>query len=92
MLPPVLVVGELNVDIVLSGLASPPILGSEILAQGMQVVLGSASAIFASGVVRLGHPVGFVGKTGDDDFGRFCRDAQLWRASPHDRADPGVVS
>lgn len=77
MLPPVLVIGELNVDIVLSGLASPPVLGGEVLAQEMRMVLGSASAIFASGVARLGHPVGFVGKTGDDDFGRFCRDALL---------------
>jgi sugar/nucleoside kinase (ribokinase family) len=77
VLPPVLVVGELNVDIVLSGLASPPVLGSEVLAQGMQMVLGSASAIFASGIARLGHSVGFVGKLGDDDFGRFCRDALI---------------
>jgi sugar/nucleoside kinase (ribokinase family) len=74
VLPAVLVVGELNVDIVLSGMASPPVLGSEVLAQQMRIVLGSASAIFASGIARLGHPVGFVGKTGDDDFGRFCRD------------------
>ena len=74
MLPAVLVVGELNVDIVLSGMASPPVLGSEVLAQKMRMVLGSASAIFASGIARLGHPVGFVSKTGDDDFGRFCRD------------------
>ena len=73
MLPPVLVVGELNVDIVLSGLVSPPALGSEVLAQEMRMVLGSASAIFASGIARLGHTVGFVSKTGDDDFGRFCR-------------------
>ena len=74
MLAPVLVVGEVNVDIVLSGMASPPVLGSEVLAQEMRMVLGSASAIFASGIARLGHPVGFVSKTGDDDFGRFCRD------------------
>jgi sugar/nucleoside kinase (ribokinase family) len=74
-LPPVLVIGELNVDIVLSGLNSPPQLGSEVLAQGLQMVLGSASAIFASGIARLGHHVGFRSKIGDDDFGRFCRDA-----------------
>ena len=76
-LPAVLVVGELNVDIVLSGLASPPVLGREVLAQGMSMVLGSASAIFATGVARLGHPVGFVSKIGDDDFGQFCREALL---------------
>jgi sugar/nucleoside kinase (ribokinase family) len=74
VLAPVLVVGEVNVDVVLSGMASPPVLGSEVLAQEMRMVLGSASAIFASGIARLGHPVGFVSKTGDDDFGRFCRD------------------
>lgn len=74
-LPAVLVIGELNIDLVLSGLASPPLLGSEVLAQEMRMVLGSASAIFANGMARLGHPVGFVSKTGDDDFGHFCRQA-----------------
>ena len=75
MLPAVLVIGELNVDIVLSGLTSPPVLGGEMLAREMRMVLGSASAIFASGIARLGHSVGFIGKTGHDDFGRFCREA-----------------
>lgn len=75
VLPAVLVIGELNVDIVLSGLGSPPVLGGEVLADEMHMVLGSASAIFACGVARLGHRVGFVSKTGEDDFGRFCRKA-----------------
>jgi sugar/nucleoside kinase (ribokinase family) len=83
-LPAVLVIGELNVDIVLSGLTSPPVLGREVLAQGMRMVLGSASAIFATGVARLGHPVGFVSKTGNDDFGQFCRDAMLQSGIPTD--------
>ncbi len=74
-LPAVLVIGELNVDLVLSGLASPPLLGSEVLAKELRMVLGSASAIFASGMARLGHNVGFVSKTGDDNFGHFCRQA-----------------
>lgn len=85
MFPPVLVVGELNIDIVLSGLASAPVLGTEVLAQEMRMVLGSASAIFASGVARLGHPVGFVSKIGDDAFGRFCRDALLRAGISTDR-------
>lgn len=73
-LPAVLVIGELNADIVLSGLDSPPELGSEVLAKDLRMVLGSASAIFANGIARLGHRVGFRSKVGDDDFGRFCRD------------------
>jgi sugar/nucleoside kinase (ribokinase family) len=72
MHPAVLVIGELNVDFVLSGLAGPPRFGGEILAQDMRMVLGSASAIFASGVARLGHPVGFISKVGSDQLGQFC--------------------
>lgn len=75
MHPAVLVIGELNVDFVLSGLAGPPRFGGEILAQDMQMVLGSASAIFASGVARLGHPVGFISKVGSDQLGQLSSGA-----------------
>lgn len=73
---PTLVIGELNVDIIAAGLAAAPALGREVEAKRFQMVLGSASAIFASGMRRLGHPVGFVGKVGSDFFGEFCA-AQL---------------
>ncbi len=72
---PVAVIGELNVDLVASGLTSAPHLGHEVLAEDFQTVLGSASAIFACGVARLGHPVSFFSKVGDDDHGRFCLNA-----------------
>jgi sugar/nucleoside kinase (ribokinase family) len=71
----VAVIGELNVDLIASGLNSAPILGSEVLAEDFQTVLGSASAIFACGAARLGHPVSFFSRVGDDDYGRFCLDA-----------------
>jgi sugar/nucleoside kinase (ribokinase family) len=66
------VVGELNVDLVADGLTEPPALGREILARGVKLTLGSASAIFACGVARLGHSVRFLSRVGDDYFGRFC--------------------
>jgi len=66
------VIGELNVDLIASGLTTAPVLGREILAEDFQTVLGSASAVFACGVARLGHPVSFFSKVGDDDYGRFC--------------------
>lgn len=69
---PALVIGELNADLVAAGLAEPPPLGREIEAKSFQMVLGSASAIFAGGLCRLGHRVAFVSKVGDDSFGRFC--------------------
>ncbi len=73
-LPAVLVIGELNADLIAAGLAVPPELGREIEAKSFEVVLGSASAIFASGVRRLGHRVAFVGKVGPDSFGELCRE------------------
>lgn len=72
--PAVLVIGELNVDIIAAGLAGPPQLGKELEAKSFEVVLGSASAIFASGLARLGHRVAFVSKVGADSFGQLCRE------------------
>ena len=68
----ILVIGELNADLLASGLAQPPTPGREILADDFAMVLGSASAIFACGAARLGHRVTFVSRVGDDYFGRFC--------------------
>jgi sugar/nucleoside kinase (ribokinase family) len=36
------------------------------------MVLGSATAIMAMGLARLGTPVAFVGRVGDDVWGRYC--------------------
>jgi sugar/nucleoside kinase (ribokinase family) len=67
----IVVVGELNVDLILTGLPSLPEMGNCILSKDMHFTLGSASAIFASNISRLGLKVGFVGKIGDDEFGDF---------------------
>jgi sugar/nucleoside kinase (ribokinase family) len=67
----IVVVGELNVDLVLTGLASLPGYGELRLAKDMRFALGSSSAIFACNAARLGAKVGFVGKSGKDEFGDF---------------------
>jgi sugar/nucleoside kinase (ribokinase family) len=67
----ILVAGELNPDLILSGLASPPQPGREILAEDFALQLGSSSAIVAAGLARLGNTVSFRGKVGADSFGRF---------------------
>jgi sugar/nucleoside kinase (ribokinase family) len=68
----VAIIGELNPDLIASGLAAAPELGREILAEDFRTVMGSASAIFACGIARLQHPVSFFSKVGDDELGRFC--------------------
>jgi len=71
----VVVVGELNVDIILNKLDSLPSVGGEILAGDMEVTLGSSSAIFAANISTLGIRTAFLGKIGNDDFGRTVLDA-----------------
>jgi len=71
--PKILVIGELNVDIVATGLHSVPEMGAEILAENCELTLGSASAIFAAGIAKLGHDVTFISHVGQDHFGDFCR-------------------
>jgi len=67
----VVVVGELNADLVLTGLPSLPTYGEVRLAKDMRFALGSSSAIFACNLARLGVEVGFVGKLGADETGNF---------------------
>lgn len=66
--------GEINVDLVLQGYSEFPVPGREVLVEDFAMVLGSASAIMAMGLARLGTPVAFVGKVGDDVWGRYCLD------------------
>jgi sugar/nucleoside kinase (ribokinase family) len=66
------VIGELNVDIVAAGVRQIPQTGNEILAEDCELTLGSASAIFAAGIKKLGCAVTFVSQVGKDSFGDFC--------------------
>lgn len=68
----VIVVGELNADLLLNEIQQFPAVGKEIIADQMELALGSSSAIFASNLRTLGAKVKFLGKVGDDDFGDFC--------------------
>jgi len=65
----VIVVGELNADLILQDMPSFPEMGKEKLAKNMTLTMGSASAILATNITRLGLKTGFVGKLGEDHFG-----------------------
>ena len=70
----VIAVGELNVDLILNQIDSFPEVGKEKLAENGTLTLGSSTAIFASNLSALGMRVSFIGKTGNDIFGRFCKE------------------
>jgi sugar/nucleoside kinase (ribokinase family) len=67
----IVVVGELNTDLILRGDVAPAFGQAEKIIDDADLVLGSSSAIFACGAARLGLRVAFIGKVGDDEFGRF---------------------
>lgn len=64
------VIGELNVDLILSGDVTPVFGQVEKIVDSATLTLGSSSAIFACGAARLGLKVAFFGKVGADAFGQ----------------------
>jgi sugar/nucleoside kinase (ribokinase family) len=75
----VLVAGEINPDLILTGDVVPEFGQVEKLVESATLTIGSSSAIFACGAARLGLKVAFIGMCGDDVFGRFMLDEMLKR-------------
>ena len=67
----ILAVGDLNVDLILSGIRDVPEFGREVLASGLGLHLGGCTANLAVFCHRLGLRVAFVARVGRDDFGEF---------------------
>jgi sugar/nucleoside kinase (ribokinase family) len=57
----ILVAGEINPDLILSGNVVPVFGQVEKLVTKARLAIGSSAAIFACGVARLGLRVGFIG-------------------------------
>jgi len=67
----ILVAGEINPDLILTGDVNPEFDQVEKLVTSATLTVGSSSVIFACGAARLGLRVAFIGVCGDDVFGRF---------------------
>jgi sugar/nucleoside kinase (ribokinase family) len=70
----VLVAGEINPDLILTGDVEPAFGQVEKLVDSAALAVGSSSAIFSCGAARLGLSTAFIGKCGDDLFGRYMLD------------------
>jgi ribokinase len=74
--PDLLVVGDANPDLVLRGGDVVPAFGQrEQLVDHADLTLGGSGAIMACGAARLGLEVAIVARVGDDQLGRFTREA-----------------
>jgi sugar/nucleoside kinase (ribokinase family) len=70
----ILVAGEINPDLILSGDVIPAFGQVEQLVNSADLTVGSSSAIFSCGAARLGLKTAIVGVTGGDLFGHFMLD------------------
>lgn len=71
----ILAIGELNVDLILTGMSSLPQPGRELIAETCTLTMGSSTAICAAGMAGLGLKTAFFGKVGADDYGRLAADS-----------------
>lgn len=72
----ILAVGELNPDFILAGIqAGEPRLGNEQEFASYRLTLGSSTAITCVLLQRLGLRTAMSARVGDDEHGRFCRQA-----------------
>lgn len=66
-----LVVGDINVDIILSGMAQLPRPGTEEIAADFDFRSGGSASNCARAAAKLGARVAFIGLVGNDSFGDF---------------------
>jgi sugar/nucleoside kinase (ribokinase family) len=71
----VLVVGDLNADLVLTGDVVPAFGQAEKLVDDARLTIGSSAGIFACGAARLGLRTALAGVAGADEFGAYMRRA-----------------
>ena len=68
------IIGELNLDLIVTGAERMPEPGEELIVDDMLLTLGSSCAITACQLAALGDDVLFISKVGGDEFGRRALD------------------
>lgn len=68
----VTIAGEINLDLVLDGIAEPMPVERELLATSFRITLGSSAAILAHNLSALGTRVGFASLAAKDDFSKMA--------------------
>ncbi len=67
----VLFVGDINVDLMMGGLESPPAVDREVTCATLALTMGSSVVIAAANYAGLGGSAAVAGLSGDDEYGRF---------------------
>ena len=70
----ILTIGEVNADIIFSGLSHLPRAEQDVIAPDFNIVVGGQTGTIARALSRLGMVVHFVGRVGDDGYGAMAVD------------------
>lgn len=74
-----LFIGDVNVDLMLGGLESPPLIDREVTCSSFAVTMGSSVVITAANYAGLGGAAFVAGLAGRDEYGDFMIDAMKAR-------------
>lgn len=66
-----LFIGEINVDVLMGGMETPPVVDREVPCRTYEVAMGASTVISACAYASLGGAVSFAGLAGEDDYGEF---------------------
>jgi sugar/nucleoside kinase (ribokinase family) len=69
--PPLFIVGDLGVDLVMGSIEGWPQIGTEVLLPRSELRAGGSAANSALAMRHLGLPAHLISAVGNDDFGRF---------------------
>ena len=69
-----LVIGDLNLDLVFTGIKGSPELGTEITAQSYSIDIGGSGGVFSTILSGLGISTYIISKVGNDGFADFIKD------------------
>ncbi len=70
-MPKVLFVGDINVDVMMGGMESLPVVDREVTCQSYDVVMGASTVLCACAYRSLGGQAAMIGLVGHDEYGEF---------------------
>jgi len=70
-MPRVLFIGDINVDVMMGGMESLPMVDREVTCQSYDVVMGASTVLCACAYRSLGGEAAIIGLVGQDEYGDF---------------------
>jgi sugar/nucleoside kinase (ribokinase family) len=70
-MPKVLFIGDINVDVMMGGMESLPVVDREVICKSYDIVMGASTVICTCAYASLGGNTSIIGLAGEDEYGEF---------------------